>query len=374
MSNLKMSIGNEKIENINNAIKGKLRTTTNYTLDTMPNAIRKISTEGVIPSGTLTITEKGEYDVTNYENVIVNIVRGWQKLDDGPGLGSYTVTWVQNDKIHILDLTSHDNAHYTWTKEEGYKLVGNIVELSNYSLYSDQMAVPSSRGGVWLSGKSKDNNECFLINIYDPTNPVRIPNCPSRTGLGQITARPIGNNGTVYIYGTYYQSFFSYYPYIYFYSLNEANNSFSYYTSTSFNGLKGYEYLQRKYWTDGTDTWWWYDPSNEYNTYQWYNVQHVMGPGGGTAIPISKRLTNENGKSYTLDSYDEFCVVPIGDELHFLFYYYGQFNVHWVSKKGGTPWAVYADASNMGATHPEYICVYKNRIHILNGYSHYIAP
>ena len=57
---------------IASAIHNKLGTDAQYRVGDMSAAIASIPT-GITPTGTLTISSPGTYDVTNYAQVIVNI-------------------------------------------------------------------------------------------------------------------------------------------------------------------------------------------------------------------------------------------------------------------------------------------------------------
>ena len=88
----------DKLSAIANAIRAKTGKTNTPTLDQMPTEIAGIQT-GITPSGSLTITENGTFDVTNYASVLANI--------QGLNARVYNVT-LDSDQTGITYLVKDD--------------------------------------------------------------------------------------------------------------------------------------------------------------------------------------------------------------------------------------------------------------------------
>ena len=71
MSNTIAYVDNQTLTNIANAVRNKTGTNEKMLLSDIPDKIRNI--EGIIPSGSIEVTENGTYDVTTKQTVFVNV-------------------------------------------------------------------------------------------------------------------------------------------------------------------------------------------------------------------------------------------------------------------------------------------------------------
>lgn len=94
------------LTNIANAIRSKLGVLTTYKPQQMADAILSISGGGVTPTGTISITENGTYDVTSYASASVSVSGG------SSGLEYETGTYIPSaDEIPTISFANaHTNA------------------------------------------------------------------------------------------------------------------------------------------------------------------------------------------------------------------------------------------------------------------------
>lgn len=72
----KVLVTEDYLEDIADAIRGKLSSSDTYTPGQMAGAIESIPTGGITPTGTINITENGTVDVTQYATANVNVSGG----------------------------------------------------------------------------------------------------------------------------------------------------------------------------------------------------------------------------------------------------------------------------------------------------------
>ena len=92
--------------NAADAVRSKLGVTDTYYVSELSSAIQSIETGGIVPSGTILITENGTVDVTQYASAEVNV-------SSSPSLQSKSVTY-----------TSHGTA--TIAPDEGYDGLSSV--------------------------------------------------------------------------------------------------------------------------------------------------------------------------------------------------------------------------------------------------------
>ena len=87
--------------NAADAIRSKLGVTDTYYVSELSSAIQSIETGGIVPSGTISITENGTVDVTQYASAEVNV-------SSAPSLQSKSVTYTSNGTATITPDEGYD--------------------------------------------------------------------------------------------------------------------------------------------------------------------------------------------------------------------------------------------------------------------------
>ena len=87
--------------NTADAIRSKLGVTDTYYVSELSSAIQSIETGGIVPSGTISITENGTVDVTQYASAEVNV-------SSTPSLQSKSVTYTSNGTATITPDEGYD--------------------------------------------------------------------------------------------------------------------------------------------------------------------------------------------------------------------------------------------------------------------------
>lgn len=87
--------------NTADAIRSKLGVTDTYYVSELSSAIQSIETGGIVPSGTISITENGTVDVTQYASAEVNV-------SSSPSLQSKSVTYTSNGTNTVTPDAGYD--------------------------------------------------------------------------------------------------------------------------------------------------------------------------------------------------------------------------------------------------------------------------
>lgn len=172
----KIIINKEKVTSLFNKIRTKAGVTGSKTFDEMGSVVDNIKT-GITPAGSLEITENGEYDVTNYAKVVINIAStpaGYDVEITNSGAGS----WGNSINITYTDATG------THTKSSSGETLTGVTYLKvnniNYAGYDgtltcNEYTETELKAGVTLTKNVSIDifSSCFvegtLITMADGT-------------------------------------------------------------------------------------------------------------------------------------------------------------------------------------------------------------
>ena len=179
MSKEYLVLRRETLVDIADAIRLKTGSSDSIAIDDLNEAV-----ESIQPSGTLVVTENGEYDVSNYAKVIVNIVeKVVKKLKIAKsGMYNYRIgkynegfTNYETDRISYVDLTT--------SMQEIEMETGYIYTLTdaNYDPYVKSVYVNGAYGcgdyydkewSLFVGGSSYTTDGCILMKADGTINPA----------------------------------------------------------------------------------------------------------------------------------------------------------------------------------------------------------
>ena len=166
MSNTIAYVDNQTLTNIADAVRYKTGTNGKMLLNDIPDKIRNI--EGIIPSGSIEVTENGTYNISEYASAVVDV----------------PVKTLISESVLAVDKTSETVHENYWVEnylpEEQEPDALYVIEFENNNAPNyviEKMIVCGSRGsgldrhtGCLIIRRDNGVNKRYIVNFQDNYN------------------------------------------------------------------------------------------------------------------------------------------------------------------------------------------------------------
>lgn len=148
----------------------------NITASNIKNGVTILGVQGtysgLVPSGTLSITTNGTYDITNYSSVVVNVQTINLEFTNGYSVGTSVFSPYGNGAYRSATnarATTHDpieNDNYVFTVTDSTKYQVNVIDITSMDKHSSSSS--SVIDGYWYS---KGNKTITWDTVNSATTP-----------------------------------------------------------------------------------------------------------------------------------------------------------------------------------------------------------
>lgn len=150
----KVTVTEDYLMDIADAIRGKLSSSSTYTPGQMAAAIESIPTGGITPTGTINITQNGTADVTQYASAAVNVPNSYAAGDEGKVVQNGALVAQSSETVTqngTYDTTTNDEVVVSVAPNLQSKTVtenGTVTPDHGYDGLSSVVVNVSGGGGI----------------------------------------------------------------------------------------------------------------------------------------------------------------------------------------------------------------------------------
>lgn len=209
----KVLVTEDYLEDIADAIRGKLSSSDTYTPGQMAGAIESIPTGGITPTGTINITENGTVDVTQYATANVNVSGGSRVLPVGFTELEYLIIGSNRTYIGVPFIQRQGDRLITkavtdWTQAATVAFGGLKTSFGQSSGYRGNWHVVSSKRNLWADGGLVEylTSDPTIIASGNTAVPYGETLSPNTAAEVDITFNSNASAAVVYLYHGAYSS------------------------------------------------------------------------------------------------------------------------------------------------------------------------